>query len=96
MNLLLILLAVAGVAVYDYFHDKTIIKKPGAWIKYVVGLGVGLGYAVISSLPFFPQILQIGVVIVGCILWGVISNAVVSLYNKYLKKTPTTTTVGKV
>lgn len=90
MKFPIILVAVLAVIAYDYFHDKTIIKKPGAWIKYVVGVGSGLLVAIIPAWA-----IPAGAVVVGCIFWGVISNFVIALYNKVTKKTPTTA-VGKV
>lgn len=86
MKFLVVLIAVIIVALYDYFHDKTIIKKPGAWVKYVVGLGCGILVSVIPAV-----LIPAGVAVAGCILWGTISNFVVSLYNKVTKKPPTTT-----
>lgn len=93
--IIVILLAILVVGIVDYIHNKDLLKTPGAWIKYVVGLGCGLAFGLIQKLPFFDYLVLAGVVVLGCNFWTLISNAVVSLYNKLFKKS-TTTTVGKV
>lgn len=93
MKIFVVLIAVILLALYDYLHDKTIIKQAGAWVKYVVAFGVGLLYVAITALPFFQWLVIAGVVVLGGIFWSVISKLVINLYNKVTKKpTPVSTT----
>jgi hypothetical protein len=103
MKYLVVLIAVVGLIVYDYLHDKTIIAKAGAWLKYAVAAACGLLYTAITSLPFFQWLAIAAIVVLGGMFWGVISNGVVAIYNKVAKKTVplpattnTTTTTIKV
>lgn len=88
MKILVILFAVLGLFIYDYVHDKTIIKTTGAWIKYVVAFGCGLLYTAITALPFFQWLVIAGIVVLGGLFWGIISKWVIALYYKATKKTP--------
>ena len=96
MKFLVILIAVVGLIIYDYLHDKTTLSKAGAWLKYVVAAACGLLYTAITSLPFFQWLVIAGIVLLGGLFWGIISNWAVALYDKWFKKSvpppsPTTT-----